>query len=149
MSFTSGVHISLINKIVLAIIIVMFLMFNLFGLVYSVNNMASHNNVVSNCLFISHMDELSICPMNLTEHLNMWRLMFNAIISKISLMNIIFLTFFYVFITPIIKINIFLNFYVFSFLYSRYKIYLKQNPHMLLFNKLKEVFSSGILNPKI
>jgi hypothetical protein len=32
---------------------------------------------------------------------------------------------------------------------DRWRFYLKQNPHLPLFNHLREEFSQGILNPKI
>jgi len=122
-----------------------FLAVGVFGMSRSTDMKMSDNGTIGGCLFTG-MEE--ICTMTLIEHISRWQGMFTAIPQKADLMAMLFALISAVgaLAFSILKRNQLLLLKYFS---DRWRLYLKQNPHILLFDPLQEAFSRGILNPKI
>ncbi len=135
------------TKIILSLIIVVFLTFNLFGLINSMSSMSMDSNglaTMSDCFL---MTQTSMCSMGFAEHMNLWQLMFNTLIPSISLASVFILALALFFTKILFNGNPFIQ--PLKFLTLRYKLYLKQHPLISLCGYLKEAFSRGIINPKI
>jgi len=102
------------------------------------------DGTMSGCLFDRKAE---ICSMNLVEHLSRWRGMFTAICAKANLL-IQFLLLAFAFVIFAFALGPHLPL-LFNHHSSRWRLYIKQNPQLLLFDYLREAFSQGILNPKI
>lgn len=123
-----------------------FLAVGVFGMSHLSNDMEMNDNgTMSGCLFDGRAE---ICPMTITEHLSRWQGMFTAIPQKADLLILLFaiISAVGVLAFSILKQNQLLLLKYFS---DRWRLYLKQNPHLSLFDHLREAFSRGILNPKI
>ncbi len=95
------------------------------------------DGTMSGCLFDGRAE---ICPMTIFEHLSRWQGMFTTILQKTYfLIQFVLLAFAF-------RQHLLL---LFAYLSDRWRLYLKQNPHIPLFDPLRETFSQGILNPKI
>lgn len=102
------------------------------------------DGTMSGCLFDGRAE---ICPMTISKHLSRWQGMFTAIPQKTDLLiQFILLAFASVLLAFTFRQRLLL---LFSYFSDRWRLYLKQNPHLPLFNQLIEAFSRGILNPKI
>lgn len=133
----------ILTKTIFAIVAAAFLLFSLFGVVISIGSMKINSDgVMTHCLLMNHTP---MYPMSFTEHINLWQTMFSSLLPSVSLMNILILA------LSLVLTQAFNNLSILSleFLLIQYRIYLKQHPHISLFNFLKEAFSQGILNPKI
>ena len=137
------------NKILLKTLFmiasVMFLWFSAFGLMYHMNLMKSESNSVNGCLFNGEVD---VCVMNFSEHIALWQSMITSLPQQVGgilslllliVLSIIVTNFRYSHPHELLIKNI----------SSRWRLYIKQHPHIHLFNFLREAFSRGILNTKI
>ncbi|KKP91452.1 MAG: hypothetical protein US04_C0001G0488 [Candidatus Nomurabacteria bacterium GW2011_GWD2_36_14] len=126
----------------LVISMVIFLWISTFGLLYHMNAMR-FEATKNSCLFSSSNE----CGMTFTEHITLWQGITMSLPQDIfGIVNTILL---------LITLALTFTFYRNSILEfsrrvsSRFRLYIKQHPQINLFNYLKEVFSSGILNTKI
>lgn len=128
------------------VVLSIFIFITFFGANYTLGMEMREDGKMSGCLFDGKAE---ICPMTFSDHLSRWQGMFTAIPQKAYSLVALFLL--------ILAFSAFLFFnlrrrsllLLFSRLSDRWRLYLKQNPHLPLFNHLKEAFSQGILNPKI
>lgn len=96
------------------------------------------------CIFTG---KTMLCKMNIIEHISFWQSIFTATVpQKINTLVLLILLAGLFRIVSTLKRHLLLPF---SYLTICWKLYIKQNPHLSLFNPLQEVFSQGILNPKI
>jgi hypothetical protein len=110
----------------------------LFG--FSQFGMGSNGQNV-NCPFSGH--SMSICNMNITEHIQEWQAMFASLPAKD-----IIATLFALFL--LIALRKFLPFKTFSFPeIKKVHTYFLLKDRFQIFDPLKEAFSRGILNPKL
>ncbi len=103
-----------------------------------------NDGTMSGCVFNGKVE---MCAMTFSEHLARWQAMFTTIAPQKALILALLVLLAVVFVAVgVFKRNIFLlsNYYA-----TRWRLYIKQNPYLPLFNPLKEAFSQGILNPKI
>ena len=133
------------RRILLALTTVGFLWVSVFGLVHSMNDMKMNSDgIMSGCLFSG---QATVCTMNFAEHIDHWQAMFTTLPQKAGLLELMILALVLTVVAVIFGPR--LLFEHSGLLYSRQRLYIKQNPHILLFNSLREAFSQGILNPKI
>lgn len=125
--------------------LIAFLSVAFFGASHSMIGMEKRDDgTMGGCLFTG-MEE--ICKMSFTEHLSKWQTMFTATIPQKALAFVLLLLLAVVFVAvAIFKCNLLL---LFSYYTTRWRLYIKHNPELSLFNPLREAFSQGILNPKI
>ncbi|MBI2075099.1 MAG: hypothetical protein HYT82_00330 [Candidatus Harrisonbacteria bacterium] len=122
-----------------------FLAVGIFGMSYASDMNMKGDGTMSGCLFDGRAE---ICPMTFAEHLSHWQGMFTAIPQKANL---------FVMLLALILVVGALAFFILKqhqllllkYFLDRWRLYLKQNPHILSFHHLREAFSQGILNPKI
>lgn len=101
------------------------------------------DEVMENCLFGG---TVSFCPMSLFEHLSLWQNMFVANLPKVAVYLFLFLALFGLNLTfSALRLTLSKSYKAIH----NQKLYLKQNPDILLFDYLREIFSKGILKPKI
>jgi len=122
-----------------------FLAIGVFGMSYSSDMKMKDDGQMSGCIFDGRAE---ICLMTFAEHLSRWQGMFTAIPQKADLLVLLFalISAIGVLVFSILKQNQLLLLKYFS---DRWRLYLKQNPHIPFFDPLREAFSQGILNPKI
>ena len=133
------------GKFLLALTMVALLWISVFGLVHSMNDMKMNSDgTMSGCLYSG---QAAICTMNFAEHITLLQSMLTSLPQKTGLMDLLILA-----VVLIVTAVIFgprLLFDHSRLLFSRQRLYIKQNPHIPLFDSLRETFSQGILNPKI
>ena len=122
-----------------------FLVVGVFGMSHMSDMKMKSDGTMSGCLFDGQAE---ICPMTIAEHLSRWQGMFTAIPQKTDvLVQFLLLALAFVLIASAFRQRLLL---LLSAQFSdRWRFYLKQNPHIPLFDPLREAFSQGILNPKI
>ena len=130
-------------KIAFMISIISFLWIGSLGLLYHMSPM-NLDATQNGCLFGGASEP---CAMTFSEHITLWQGIITilpqdtfGIIGALLVMVALAITF------------TFYRDYLFEFtqrIYSRYRLYIKQHPQINLFNYLKDIFSSGILNRKI
>lgn len=131
-------------KIVLILATISFMWLGTFGLLNHMTGMKSDNQMnMEGCLFNGQEE---ICNMDFSEHLSVWRSMVTSLPQNFGLLNILLLVIVFVVIIPFLhdplsKLS--------KKIRSRYKLYIRQHPQINLFNFIKEIFSQGILNPKL
>jgi len=116
-----------------------------FGISHSSDMKMKDDGTMGGCLFDGRAE---ICSMTFAEHLSLWQGMFTAIPQKTNLWVLLFalISAIGVLVFSILKQHQLLLLKYFS---DRWRLYLKQNPRLSLFDHLREAFSRGILNPKI
>ena len=131
-----------LGKILLIISAVLFVWISTFGLLYHMNEMGVEKNKNS-CLFSSSDKD---CAMTFSEHITIWQEMTLSLPQNIiGIVGALLLLVILALVSTFWRNSL----YLFSpHIFSRFKLYIKQHPQMNLFNYLKEVFSSGILNKK-
>lgn len=131
----------------LAIMVVsIFIFIILFGVNHTLGMEMRGDGTMSGCLFDGKAE---ICLMTFSDHLSRWQGMFTTIPQKADPLITLFLLIliFSAFLLSNLRRRLLLL--LFNCLFDRWRLYLKQNPHLSLFNHLQEAFSQGILNPKI
>jgi hypothetical protein len=123
-----------------------FLSVLLFGISHTFGMEMRENGTMGGCLFDGKAE---ICPMAFSEHLSRWQGMFTAIPQKADVLITLFLLISAFGAFLLFNLRRHLLLLMFSRLSDRWRLYIKQNPHLSLFNHLREAFSQGILNPKI
>lgn len=122
-----------------------FLSVGVFGIFQSAQMEMKDDGTMSGCLFDGRAE---ICLMTIAEHISRWQGMFTVIPQKTDLRVLLFAL-----ISAIgaLAVSALRRNHHFLSKHSsdRRRLYLKQNPHIPLFNPLREAFSRGILNPKI
>jgi len=131
-------------RFLLGLALIAFLSVAFFGASQTMGMDQQSDGTMGGCMFTG-MEE--ICEMSFTEHLAQWQSMFTTTVTQNAFTVILLLLLAVVFVTVgIFKRNLLL---LFSYYTTRWRLYIKQNPNLSLFNPLKEAFSQGILNPKI
>lgn len=122
-----------------------FFSIGIFGMSQSMQMEMNDDGTMSGCLFDGRAE---ICLMTIAEHLSRWQGMFIAISQKTDLLTLLFS-----FISAIGALVVFAlkknGLLLLKHLSDRWRLYLKRNPYIPLFDPLREAFSQGILNPKI
>ncbi len=130
-------------KILFAITAISFLWLGTFGLLHHMSEMRPDNAVGSGCLFNGQTE---VCTMNFSEHIALWEGMIRTLPQEIGALSLLALALLFVAVIVFWQNNLF----EFSErIASRWRLYIKQNPQIRLFNSIIEQFSQGILNPKI
>ncbi len=102
------------------------------------------DGTMGGCLFSGKSE---ICTMTFTEHISHWQSMFTTTFpQKAFAVALLVLLAVVSVAVAILTRNLFL---LSSYYATRWRLYIKQNPNLSLFNPLKEAISAGILNPKI
>jgi hypothetical protein len=116
-----------------------------FGMSQAMMGMEKQNGgTMSGCIFSGKAE---ICPMNFSEHLARWQGMFTTTVPQKALAITLLILLAVVFVAvAILKRNLFL---LFNHRATGWRLYINQNPHLSLFDHLKEAFSQGILSPKL
>lgn len=116
-----------------------------FGLSHSLGMEMRDNGTMGGCMFDG---QAAICPMTFAEHLSKWQDMFTVIPQKsIILIQLLVLISTFAIVAFALRQHLLLS--LFSYFSERWKFYIKNNPNLALFDRLREAFSQGILNPKI
>lgn len=103
-----------------------------FGLVFS---MVINSGGMENCLF--GVGE-TMCPMGLVEHLSLWQTMIAVnLVKLITVLGFLLFVFYLAIFEDAIKEDF------------GYRKYAQQKPDIPLFDFLKQLFSQGILKPKL
>lgn len=137
------------GRFLLILGLIAFLSVAFFGVSQSMMGMEKRSDgTMGGCLFTG-MDE--ICTMKFEEHLAQWQNMFTTTVPQkalaLALLLLLLLLLAVVFVAvAIFKRNLLL---FFSYHTTRWRLYIRHNPELSLFNHLREAFSRGILNPKI
>lgn len=134
-----------ISNLTTLFVLFSFLIIGGFGLSYSLGMEMKDNGTMGGCMFDG---QAAICPMTFAEHLSKWQGMFTVIPQK-STVIIQLLALISTFVIAAFTLRQRLLLLLFSYFSERWKLYLKNNPHLPLFDRLREAFSQGILNPKI
>ncbi len=130
-------------KILFIIAAVSFSWFGIFGLLHHMNDMQAHNTAMSGCLF---NDQSEVCTMNVSEHIALWQGMLTNLPQNRGLLDLLLLA------VVLITVSVLFKIPLWKFperAAPRFRLYIKQHPHLRLFNSLIEKFSQGILNPQI
>ncbi len=128
----------------IAVMVMVAVLVSILGALYFMGMGMELNGKMSNCIFMSI--NTGICNMTLAEHINLWQVMFTAIIQKGFLLNallVILLYFVYVIVSygrfnQVLFLKEFVN-----------QFYLKLKAYLSFFDYLKEALSFGVLSPKI
>ena len=132
------------SRFVLVFGLIAFLSVAFFGASLSMGMGMKDDGTMGGCLFTG-MEE--ICTMKFDEHLAQWQSMFTTTAPQKALAFALLLLLAVVFVAvAIFKRNLLL---LFSHHATRWRLYIRHNPELSLFNPLREAFSQGILNPKI
>lgn len=132
------------SRFLLGIALIAVLSVEFFGASQTMGMEQKSDGTMGGCLF-SGMEE--ICEMSFTEHLTEWQSMFTTTVTQNAFTTMLLLLLAVVFVTVgIFTRNLLL---LFSHYTTRWRLYLRHNPELSLFNPLKEAFARGILNPKI
>lgn len=133
------------SKILFILTTISFLWLGTFGLFNHMSEMKSDNQMnMGSCLFNGQEEE--ICKMDFSEHLSVWQSIVTSLPQNFGLLNILLLTVVLVVMIPFIHDPLYGLSEKIKF---RYKFYIRQNPQISLFNFIQEIFSQGILNPKL
>lgn len=120
-----------------------FLTLSFFGLGHMSGMTENENGDMVGCIFTG---KTMLCKMNVIEHISLWQSMFTAIPQEsLMLLALLILLVAVIFVTK----NILAPPRPSNSKALTKRLYLKEHPDLLLFDPLKEVFSQGILNPKI
>lgn len=124
-----------------------FIFVALFGLSHGMAGMEKRGDgTMGGCLFNGQAE---VCTMNFSEHIAIWEGMFTSLPQNTGLVDLLILVLAIVLAVAVIAVWQ-KNLFEFSErVSSRWRLYIKQNPQIRLFNSLIEEFSQGILNPKI
>lgn len=129
----------LLNFMLVAFLAVIF-----FGLPRTIGMEKNSDGMMSGCLFSGKVE---ICAMSFTEHITVWQSMFTTTATQNALTTVLLLLLTVVFVAVgIFKRSLLL---LSSYHATRWRLYIRHNPELSLFNPLKEAFARGILNPKI
>lgn len=121
-----------------------FIAVSFFGISLTMGMEMRDDGSMGGCLFDGRAE---ICAMNFAEHISQWQSMFTFTTPQKALTFALLLLLTVVFVAvAILKRNLLL---LFSYYTTRWRLYIKHNPELSLFNPLREAFARGILNPKI
>lgn len=132
-----------IIKILFALTAISFLWLGTFGLLHHMGEMRPGNATSSGCLFNGQAE---VCTMDFSEHIALWQGMMTSLPQNMGLVDLLILA------LVLVAVVAFWRSPLFEFserVSSRWRLYIKQNPQIRLFNSFIEQFSQGILNPKI
>lgn len=132
-------------KTIFVLVTISFLWISTLGLFYHMNEMKSvslSGDMGSGCLFNG---ETEICTMSFGDHITLWQSMIRSYLQDILFLVLFVLSVLVLFLSfgesNIFKYSKRLNLCL--------KLYIKHNPQIQLFNSLREIFSRGILNPRL
>ena len=141
MSFTNLKYTKMVGILGMATFIIVAII----GVSYTLEMKMKSDGTMSGCLFDGQAET---CPMTIAEHLSRWQGMFTVIPQKTDiLIQFLLLALAVIFIASAFRQRLLLL--LSAHFLDRWRLYLKQNPHIPLFDPLREAFSRGILNPKI
>lgn len=133
-----------LSRFLLVFGLIAFLSVAFFGMSQSMGMEKRADGTMGGCIFDGRAE---MCAMSFTEHLSAWQNMFTTtapqqvlILALLILLAVVFVA------VAILKRNLFL---LFSYYATRWRLYIRHNPELSLFNPLREAFARGILNPKI
>jgi hypothetical protein len=125
----------------LASLIIAFVLSAMFVSLFHVPNSVEGGALMTDCPFMSH--EEVICPMSLMEHISTWKAVFLSTVPSIVLVLVVA-----GFATRFVK--------TFVFLFDRNKTKIRvayqaclKKSYSFLQRTFQELFSSGLLNPKL
>jgi hypothetical protein len=132
------------NLIAFFVLLSLFLVVGL-GLGHSFGIEMKLNGTMAGCIFDR---QTAICPMIFTEHITKWQALFTVIPQKSTLLiQLLMLVSILVLAASAARQTWLLL--LFNYFSKRWKLYLKHNPHITLFDHQRQLFSRGILNAKI
>lgn len=116
-----------------------------FGMSQTMMGMEKRSDgTMSGCMFSGQAE---ICTMTFSEHIAHWQAMFTTTVPQKALAFALLILLAVTFVAvAIFKRNLLL---LYNYYATRWRLYIKQNPNLSLFNPLSEAFSNGLLNPKI
>ena len=129
-----------LGKTVLLLAAIFFLWTATFGLLYHTGQM-NLDGTMSGCLFDGQTEA---CTMNFSEHVSLWQSILRSLPASFSLFSIFAAI---CFVAAILWHRTLFEFSEYAAF--RRRLYIKQHPHVRLFDTLREIFSQGILNSKI
>lgn len=133
-----------LGRFLLVVGLIAFVAVAFFGISLTMGMEMRDDGSMGGCLFDGRAE---MCAMSFTEHLSQWHSMFTVPTPQKALAFALLLLFAVVFVAiAIFKRNLLL---LFSYYTTRWRLYIRHNPELSLFNPLREAFSRGILNPKI
>jgi hypothetical protein len=134
-----------IGHFLIAFTLVVFLAVTFLGVSMTMGMEMKDDGTMSGCMFDGQAE---ICPMTFAEHLSGWQNMFTVIPQKSTVfIQLLALIAAFVIIAFALRRHLLLS--LFSYFSERWKFYIRDNPNLPLFDHLRQLFSQGILNPKI
>ncbi|MBI5401245.1 hypothetical protein HZB05_00215 [Candidatus Wolfebacteria bacterium] len=130
-------------KIIFLLTAISFLWLGTFGLLHHMSEMKPDSAIDTGCLFNGQTE---VCTMNFLEHIAIWQGMTTTLPQEVGLLILLVLAVLFVAVVAFWQNPLF---EFFERIASRWRLYIKQNSQIYLFNSLTEEFSQGILNPKI
>lgn len=133
------------GRLLLLVGLVAFLWTAFFGVSHSALGMeAQSNGAMSGCIFDGKAET---CTMSISQHLSSWQGLLTATAPEkahaLTLLALLAVAFGAVLVVHR-HIASLLNYYAYQ-----WKVFLKHNSLLVIFNPLQEAFSQGILNPKL
>ncbi len=131
-------------RFLLGFALIAFLLVAFFGASQSMGMEEQNDGKMSGCVFSGKVE---ICTMTFSEHISHWQNIFTTTAPQNALTLALLILLAVVFIVvATFKRNLLLlsNYYT-----TRWRLYIRNNPELSLFDPIKEAFSQGILNPKI
>ena len=125
---------------VAAKILLIFFLGSMFVSLFHMSSMDMHAGM-SDCPFMSH--EEVICPMNLTDHIAVWKSVFSSVAPTLTLL-------FAIAGTAVLLASVAPNL-LRRFVHSPplIAIWIREKIYTFYYRPLQELFSKGILNPKL
>lgn len=134
-----------ISNFITLFVLFSFLIIGGFGLSHSLSMEMKGDGTMGGCMFDG---QAAICPMTFVEHISRWQGVFTVVPQKSTVViQLLALTSAFVIAAFAFRQHLLLS--LFSYFSERWRIYVKNNPHLPLFDHVREAFSQGILNPKI
>jgi len=133
------------TRFLLGFALIAFISVAFFGMSHRAMGMENRSNgAMDGCLFSGKAE---ICTMTFSEHVAQWQSMFTTTAPQkaLAFASLILLAIGFIAAATFQRNPFLLS----SYYAIRWRLYIKQNPDLLLFNPLREAFSSGILHFKI
>lgn len=134
------------GRVLLLVGLTLFLWAAFFGAPHSALGMGAHGDgAMSRCIFDGKAEKM--CTMSISQHLSSWQGLLTATAPEkahaLTLLALLAVAFGAVLVVRR-HIALLLNYYAYQ-----WRVFLKQNSLLVIFNPLQEAFSQGILNPKL
>lgn len=116
-----------------------------FGFSHSLGMEMEDDGTMGGCIFVR---QAGICPMTFAEHISQWQGMMRAIPQESNILIQLFVLV-SAFTLSILGAGRQVLLLLSNYFRERERLYIRNNPHLPLFDPLQEAFSRGFLNPKI